>query len=536
MRQVKDMLENHKIWIIFLFLLVLTGCSTEDTTPKSHDASKATNGGELVISSVREPDTLDVQKTTWVDNANVHLFDYLIGRDMDGSIIPGLVKDYTIADDGKSWTFHLRENVKFHSGEELTAESVKASMERFIKQSPVNFLAGPITGVEASDKSTLIVNFSEPYAPFIAGLTSIYLSPLDPAALKSEGDKFGNKPSGTGPLLFEKWIRGDSITFVKNEQYNWGPDDAENKGGTNVDKVVFRFIKDENTRMLEFNQGNIQIMLDVPPSSVKTLENTSGVQLHKLLDNGLTYLAINNDKPLFQDPKVRKAINLAIDRNQIVQYAMEGYAKPMYGPLSPTIPGYSEKVEKMAEQMYTRNVEQAKQLLHGAGWSNVNGNGVLVKEGKQLSIELLLTDEPVMQRIAQILQNQLKEVGIDLRITVQDDSTIRTNESKKMHDLILWQYGWSDPDILYILFGKDIPTRLFSTPELEELLIKGRQTMDEKARMAVYEKVQELLVTESPWVPLFARERITAYRDIEGFKVNPYKKIVIQDIKLKKQQ
>ena len=133
-----------------------------------------------------------------------------------------------------------------------------------------------------------------------------------------------------------------------------------------------------------------------------------------------------------------------------------------------------------------------------------------------------------MQRIAQILQGQLKEIGIVVNISVQEPAAITANTPKGLHDAILNMYGWSDPDILYMLFGKGSSLRMHYEPEeLHNLLTKARQTMDTDERMKIYEQAQQFLVEESPWVPLFVRENVTAYRDINGFKQNPYSQSII---------
>ncbi|MED4885845.1 ABC transporter substrate-binding protein [Lysinibacillus fusiformis] len=524
--KVKKKTSGIKLIVMVMIMVILAGC-TPDSNEQSSGNGDSKSKNTLVISSVREPDTIDVHKTTWVDNSTANIYDTLLKRDLEGNIIPGLAEKYDISDDGKIWTFYLDENVRFHSGEPLTAEAVKKSFERFLEYSAVKFLAGPVDKMEA-DGQKLMVYFTEPFAPFASGLTTAYLAPMDPKALDEYGEDFGKKPSASGIFKFEERVRGSSITYMKNEGYNWGPPFVDNKGAPGFDQYEFRFITDDDTRVLEFKKGTTQIMTNVPPNYIKDLEATEGVKIDRMFEQGITYLGFNNKKPMFQDKRVRQAIALGINRDPLVEFALEGYAKPLFGPLPQSIPGYSEKVEGEAAQKYTQNVKKAKSLLEEAGWKDTNGDGIVEKDGKPFSFEIWLSDEPVMQRIVQILQGQLKEIGIVVNISVQEPASISANTPKGLHDAILNTYGWSDPDILYMLFGKGSSLRMHYEPEeLHNLLTKARQTMDMEERMKIYEEAQQFLVEESPWVPLFVRENVTAYRDINGFKQNPYSQSII---------
>jgi peptide/nickel transport system substrate-binding protein len=530
---------KKKAWKILLIslisvMVILTGCNpktnekSSGTETKGSEAGAGKSGNTLVISSVREPDTIDVHKTTWVDDSNGQIYDTLLKRDLDGNLIPGLAEKYETSEDGKVWTFYLNKNAKFHSGEPVTAEAVKNTFERFLKHSAVKFIAGPVDKIEVVDPQKLMIHFTEPFAPFASGLTTAYLAPMDPKAVDEYGDDFGEHPSAAGIFKFGERKRGSSITYTKNESYNWGPPFVENKGAPAFDKYEFRFITDDDTRVLEFKKGTTQIMTKVPPNNIKELEKVEGVKINSMYEQGITYLGFNNKKPIFQDKRVRQAIALGIDREPIVDFALEGYAKPVFGPLPPTIPGYSEKVEGEAEQKYKQNIKEAKSLLAEAGWKDSNGDGIVEKDGKPFSFELWLSDEPVMQRIVQIIQSQLKEIGVDVKISVQEAAAISANTPKGLHDALLTMYGWSDPDILYMLFAKGSSIRLhYESEQLHDMLTKGRQTMNPEERMKIYEEAQQFIVEESPWVPLFVRESITAYRDIDGFKQNPYSQYII---------
>ncbi|MED4572099.1 ABC transporter substrate-binding protein [Brevibacillus agri] len=524
---------------VLLATAMIAGCSaqtaTQTTQPDGDGTSKSNN--TLVISSLIEPDTLDLHKTSWLGNENGLLYEPLLTRDTTGKIVPRLAEKYEISQDGKTWTFTLRKNTRFHSGEPVTAAAVKESFDRMLEISPVKGIAGPIEKVEAADEQTLKIHFSKPFAPFINVVISGLVSPIDAKTAKELGDGFGDKPSGTGAIQFEKRERGASLLYKKNPDFNWGPEYATNKGPLHVDNVLFRFLKDDDTRLMEFKKGTIHVLHDVPANAVAELQALPDVEIQKMMDIGIKYIAFNNQHPLFGDVRLRKAVALSVDRAPLVAVALNGFGKPIYGPLAPTIFGYSEAIENKAKQMYTRDLGQSKQLLADAGWTDSNNDGIVDKDGKPLSVELLVSQEPAFSRAAQILQSQLREAGIDLKITVQEMTTIKDRISKKSYDMALMYYGWFDADILYLIFEKSNATSRmhFTKPELDELLNKGREAASEEERIRIYEQAQEILLNESPWVPLWVNELVTATRGIKGFSLNPYTQyFILNDVTLDK--
>ncbi|MBP3039945.1 ABC transporter substrate-binding protein [Bacillaceae bacterium Marseille-Q3522] len=526
---------KKRILLLFIcFLFVFAGCSQKPAS-NSGNGSETQTGGTITVTSVREPDTLDVQRTTWVDDANSHLYEPLVKFDFEGNIVPALAESYEVSPDGLVITFKLKENSKFHTGTPVTAEAIKKSFD-LMKTARTSYMLGTLSEVVAVDDLTAEFHFSEPFAPFLSNATTAYLAPLDPSVIDEYGEDFGTHASSTGILKLSEIKRGSSITYESYDDYNAAPDYVENKGAANFDKVVFRFIPDDDTRMLEFKSGKSQVMLSVPPSYISQLESDPNVTLERTLANGITYLGFNNEKPIFQDKRIRQAIALAIDRTPIVDYTLEGAAQPIFGPLPPTIPGYSQEIEDAAAEKYALDIDEAKSLLAEAGYTETNSSGIVMKDGQPLSIEIWVTQEPTNQRIAQVLQEQLKAAGIELRITVQEDATIRAQTPEGLHEMILWTYGWYDADILHSLYGRGLSTRVhYQNDELISILEKARVTVEPKERIDLYKLAQEILVEESPWVPLYVRQNVVAYRDLEGFKLHPMTGgIIWSDVELKK--
>ena len=506
--------------------LLLSACSGGGAKPSpspgtSAPAAPATSApapkpiSNLVIATVRDPDTLDTQRTTWVDIANNIAYEPLVSRDENGKIVPNLAESWEISPDGKVWTFKLRKGVKFHSGAPFNAEAVKATYERMLAKetaSPVAYMLGPLTNIDVVDEYTAKLTFSEPYAPFWAPLTGAYLAPYDPAVLAKEGLNFGEKPSAAGPYQFKERTRGSSLTYVKNPNYTTIMPYVKNQGAAKFDSITVRIIPDEQTRVLELEKGNIHIVTSLPPQEVKRLESSKDINIIRQPENGIWYLGFNNKKAPFTDKAVRTAISMAIDRRPMVEVAMEGLAQPIHGPLPTTIPGYSDAIDKLARETYPYDVNKAKQVLADAGYKP-GADGMLAKDGKPLGASLWITNEPVQQRLAQMVQSQLKQIGFNVKIEVLEDAAIRAGTPEGKHEMILWTYGWTDPDILFFLYYTGRSTRVhFSTPELDKMLMAGRTTVDEAERMKVYEEAQKYLVEQQPWVPLFVRQNAFGIR------------------------
>ncbi|MDH4616914.1 ABC transporter substrate-binding protein [Brevibacillus sp. AY1] len=525
-----NMKKRTKSWLIptVIASLLFTGCApaSQENPEPSQELAK----GEIVVAAVTEPDSLDIHKTSSIGEPTEHLYATLFERDLNGEIVPGLVKDYKVADGGKEITFELKENAVFHSGKPINAEAVKKSFERFLEKSPFKTNAGSIEKIEVLGETTFKITWSEPYAPFFSNATSAYLAPLDVSTLDAQGEGFDKNASAAGRLQLTEVKRGDSVVYKPFEKADWGA-----KGTPGFSKVTFRFIPDDETRILEFKKGSVNVLLDVPFQYIEELEKEPGVELERVSDYVMTYLGWNNKLPIFQDVKVRQAIALAVDREPIIQNTMRGAAKPVFGPLPEVVNGHSPAIEEKARQKYTQDKEKAKQLLAEAGWSEKNGEGIVMKDGKPLSVEMWVQNEPAMQRVAQILQHQLREIGIDVRLTVKESAAIIEQTPKGSHQMILWSYGWFDADILYfLLFGKGKSTRLhYEVDELDALLQKGRVEMDPEKRFKIYEEAQEFLVEQSPWVPLFVRESITATRGLKNFKKHPISnRIIWQDVEV----
>ncbi|GGA20880.1 ABC transporter substrate-binding protein [Psychrobacillus lasiicapitis] len=507
---------NRKRFVVFMmfidFLLIVSGCNRSKET----DANKGKDR-EVVVGLVSEPDSVDIHRTSSTGEANIPLYDTLLKLDNDGNIVPNLITDYEVIGDGKEVIFNLKEDAVFHSGKPVNAEAVKLSFERLISSSPFSTNAGDIDSIEVLSDYSFKITWKDQFAPFFINATTPFLAPLDVSVLNGEGEGFEKNPSGSGPLKLVKINRGDSLVYEPYKDFNW---ESQKPG---FDSVKFRFIPDEETRILEFKKGNVDVLLNVPYQYIEDLEKDSEVTIKRVQSDTLSYLGWNNKQPIFQDVKVRQALALAIDRESIIDNTLNGEAQAVFGPLPKTVFGYSEKIETMARDKYTRDIDAAKKLLAEAGWNETNKDGVVMKDGKEFSVELWVDDDPANQRAAQVIQNQLMEIGVKINIAVKESATIIEQTPKGVHEMLLWSYGWPDADVLnFLLFGKDKSKRLhYENEKIYSILDKAAIEMDQEDRSKLYEEAQEMLVEESPFIPLYVKENVTAIRNFESFDVHP---------------
>ncbi len=503
--------------------------------------SKSDKKDTLTVAIIRDPDTLDTQRTTWVDAANDILYDTLVRQDINtGEIIPGLATAWELSEDGLTWTFHLRKGVTFHNGEPFNAHAVKATFERMLDPktaSPVTYMLGDfIESIEVVDEYTVKLHYSKPFPSLLnSGASTGFLAIYPPKYLAEKGNDFGLHPIGTGPVKFVEHVRGSHILYERFDDYNWGPDYAQNKGPLHFKYLEMRIIPDESTAVMELERGNVDLLYSVPPQEVQRLAE-KGFQIHKAPANGITYWGFNVKKWPFTEKAVRVALAKSIDREEIVEYALEGLAVPNYGPLPSSIWGYSEEIEARAKELYGYDPEGARAILAEAGWVDTDGDGIVEKDGRPLEFKLWVRNFPVEQRIGQIIQASAAKVGAKVNIEIVEDAAYRAGMANGAQDTILWEYGWFDPEILGNMFKTGVSTRTwYSSPELDELIDAGATEVDREKRKQIYYEIQNNLVDFAPWVPLYFKQNVFAVSpDVKNFRMHQYRweQLVLNDVML----
>ena len=521
--------------------LALTGCGgskTSDITESSAAGAESESAAEvkgvdvdttgyLVAALNADIQTADVQKTSKDYEVPFNIFDRLVdvevGADGNSKIVPSLAESWDISDDGLEYTFHLRQGVKFHNGNDFTAEDVAYTFHRLLTvEGGVNtefidqikgadeLLAGEtdtLEGVEVVDDYTIKVTLKEPFAGFLASISSPGVSIYDSEATEAAGDQFGMDPAvtvGTGPFEFASWSFNNQLVLTRNEDY-W-------KGASELPGVVIKIIPDTETQSMMFESGELDILdLDYAADSVDRFTETYPDQIVQGPRVGIVYFTMNFNKEPFQDVRVRKAVQMSIDRQAILDALYGGRGQVEQGIFPHGLIGFNPDQEEIKY-----DPEAAKALLAEAGYA----------DGFDMEIAADSSASDTMTMALEIVSDQLAEVGINAEIKNYDESTwLETRKSGELGSFMsTWSADYNDPDnFIYTFFGNEEKTKIrsinYPDTEVMERVAKARTIVNEDERLAEYKALEEKIVHEdAAWVPMFSRLHLFAVsKRVQGF-------------------
>ena len=452
--------------------------------------------------------------------AIMQMFESLLFLDTDGKFYPWLAQRWEYSKDGKSITFSLRHDVKFHDGTPFNAEAVKFTFDTIMdpklgSQGAIDFL-GPYKSTDVLDPYTVRVNWTEPFAAALTNLSNPWLlSIVSPAAVRKLGnDGFARNPVGTGPFKFVEWVPRVRVVMERNDAYNWAPGPFKRQGPSALRRVVVRIIPDNSTRVAALDKGEIDVCDQVPPIEVKRFQGSQGfdMMIGDVSGIPLAHL-INTQLEPTNDLRVRQAYMYAINRPQVAQQVFFGVAKPAYGPITPTTPGYWPGVEKM----FAYDPAKARQLLDEAGWTMGPG-GVRTKSGRPLEIHFITLLEPDLE-VA--VQAAVKDVGI--RLNVERVTKARQDEMVMHGQYNIGEIRWVavDPSVLDIpLFSRNIPApgkfkfnwSRFGSPELDRLLRVADGQIDSRQRAKTLADIQRVVLDRGLMFPVHVSPQPVGFR------------------------
>ena len=348
---------------------------------------------------------------------------------------PGLAERWEMSADGREWTFHLRKGVRFHDGTALDASAVVFSLERQRDASHpyhrpdktgLEFsyaeMLKTIRKVEALDPLTVRITIDRNYAPFEANMAMVAVAIVSPSAAMTWRQEYYLHPVGTGPFRFSEWKDG-RIVLERNDEY-WDKPPA-------IDRLVFRAIPDGRQRLIELESGAIDVAYSILPGELQFVDLHPDLQLYRAAANNVAYLAMNSTRPPFDDPRVRRAVNYAINKDPIVKLAYQGMATPATGPLPPTQWGYHPV------DTYRYDPERARELLKDAA---ADGHFDPYRIHK---LYLPSTPRPYLpdpESVARVIQANLKAVGLETELVVQGIKAHVESLQNGEQDLAL--FGW----------------------------------------------------------------------------------------------
>ena len=475
----------------------------------------------LVIGHVAELQTLDPAQAVTISDFRIlsNVFDGLLAY-KEGSleVEPALATSWTISDDGLTYTFKLREGVKFHDGTDFNSDSVKFNFDRVTDKNhpyfdtgpfPFVFELGPVASTEVIDKYTVAIHLSSPYAPMLTMLASSIggLAGISPAAVQKYGKEFSRNGVGTGPFKFKLWESNRQIVLEANPDY-WGAP-PKLKG------VVFRPIVDENARVSEMLAGGTDLTVEVPPDNVATFAADPRFVFVEQAGPHLWYLLLNTKEKPFNDKLVRQAANYAINKTALVDKILKGTATVAAGPTPPAFAAHDADLAP-----YPYDPEKARGLLKQAGYPDgVDVTFYVTESGSGML-------SPVIMGTA--IQADLAAVGIRARIETYEWNTFLGKLLPGMEgkaNLAELSFMSQDPDMhpfLALKTGAPVNAGYYSNLEIDRLIDQGRATPDPAARAAIYKKMQEIAVDDAPWVYVANwKQNAVSAASVKGFTLQP---------------
>ncbi|WP_309570309.1 ABC transporter substrate-binding protein [Deinococcus sp.] len=470
-------------------------------------AQQVERGGTLQLAVDQSPVGLDPHVATAFSTFVVtgQIYESLLEVDANLKIRPLLASKYTRSDDGLTYTFTLRPGVKFHNGDALSAGDVVYSMNR-VKDpktaSPLASRLSSVTSVKASGPLQVTFTLSKPYAPFLSEVATIDI--VDQKYVEGGGN-LQRAAIGTGPFVFKQWIPDTALVLDKNPAY-WA------KGQPYLDGLKFNIVPDASTRQIGLQGGTYQFLPNIDASVAATLKTAPGVQLLRSQDLAYSLLGMNVSRKPFDDPRVREALNYAINRPEIVQGVYFGDAVPG-GPIPPALKTYATPVSNFP--CYTYSPAKAKDLLRQAGYPN----------GVDFSILTFSTIKTVSDA-AQVLQAELAPAGFRAKIDIQEFGNFVQNWRNSNFDAFVSLNGGSvDPDgQLYrtVVSGGSTNVFKYKDPAVDALLEQGRSTTSNGSRVRTYAQLQKTLACRGPAAFLAYGALYSATRsEVQGFTPNP---------------
>ncbi|WP_404311440.1 ABC transporter substrate-binding protein [Agrococcus terreus] len=512
--------------------LLLTGCGAAQGQPQASGEAEVAQGGTLRVGfGGADVANYDPHQRPQLFPRTVtrQIADTLTEQDPEtGEILPWLAESWEISDDTTEFTFHLREGVTFSDGTPLDAEAVAANFDRIVEIGPLAFIAGSYfrgyVGAEVLDERTVRVTFDAPNAQFLQATATQSLAILAQATLELDPERVAaGEVIGSGPFTIESYEPEQRLVLAAREDYAWPSPIAENEGRAHYDTVEISFLPDATTLAGSVQSGQLDFAYILDASTTSTIEASGATLLRTPMPAISIPLVPLLHREVFQDEDLRRALSLATDREAIVDTVFQGAYVPATGVLTTTNPGYVDLSDELQH-----DPEAAAELLDGTAWSTVGDDGIRTDDaGEPLAITIQYTGGGTTETLLQLVQQQWRQVGIDLRLEPVADLSEFTIHDYPF-DITTWSQTRADPDVLRIVYSSFYENQSFlyghADAEVDEALGRLQTTVDPAERLEASETVQRLLLERGYTVPLYDLVQFSAaapgiqgaHADIEG--------------------
>ncbi len=458
------------------------------------------------------------------------VYDTLVYRDpVTGAFVPGLASRWEVSADGRTYTFTLRTDVVFHDGTPFNAQAVAANLDRITNpdngSQKARFMLGPLAGYQVLDDHTIRLDLSEPYAPLLDSLSQVYLGIASPTQLaRYDNATYQFHQVGTGPFRMVEYVPGDRLVITRNPEYAWGPP-FYTLPETPVQTIEFRFFEDPPTRALALESGEVQIVGEIQPIDAQLLSGNPEIRLYPVPIPGQPLQFLMNTRRFPTDSlPVRQALILATNRAAIAETIFQRFSPIAFGPLTAVTENYYPQVA----DTYLYDTAQAQALLSAVGFTERNSDGILVvptglqttnpqttatqtpgptasSAGLPLKLTMIVPPWGQIPQVAQLIQSQWRQVGIDLEIRqVAGLGQLREAAAAGTYNLIALNFFGRDPSLLEQFFLSDgaLNWTGYSDVELDTYLREAGQEIDPERRSAFYAAAQTRIMEQALILPI----------------------------------
>lgn len=512
-------------YVLLLIVLTLGACSVEgDERPRS----SITYGLTLIPSGI-DP---HIHSSTELGIVLRQVYDTLVYRHPETlEFVPGLAREWSVSDDGLTYTFLLRDDVTFHDGTPFNAQAVAMNLDRIIAPETGSQRAAAMLGTyeryEVIDDDTIQLILSSPFAPLLDSLAQVYLSIASPTALAEYSvNRYQFHHVGTGPYTFVEYVPSDRIVLRRNPEYAWAPSFyARGPQDPNiVEEIIFRFYVDESTRRVALENDEAQIMGELLPTDARVIAANSQFQLIPTPIPGQpAQFMFNTARPPTDNLTVRQALVLATNRPAVVDTVYGGFSPVAWGPLSSMTSFFTNSVINDL----TFDQEQSLTLLERVGFTDQNGDGVLENgAGEDLALTMLVPNWGRLPQVAQVIQEQWRQIGIRLVLEpVPGFNALLDRVENEPYHLVSFDTPGIDPIMLnqYFVSGAARNWMNYSNPQLDAVLEAAAGERDPSVRRGLYVQVQEFVMGEALILPV--REYVNlnaASARIENLRYDAY--------------
>ncbi|TGA96902.1 ABC transporter substrate-binding protein [Sporolactobacillus shoreae] len=508
---------------LMILLLVLTaGCSGSNNASQNTGKNQVVKGGTFVYGRPAPVTSFDEYSEITSNNAFAidKVFEPLVAFNKDGKIGNWLAKSHSISKDGLTYTFVLRDGLKFSNGTDVTAKDAAFSIQQHLIDKGPLAISAQVASIKAKDNKTLVITLKEPYTPFLSELAN-FSNGILPNNFGGVSEKqFFKKPIGTGPFVVQKWDPAGDLTFVKNKYY-W------QKGKPYIDKLVYKLIEDDSQAINQLKAGEVNAIESLPLENANELKQNAGTGVLTSGSWSIEQLFFNTLDKHFSDVHVRRALALAIDRPALTKALTFGYAEPANSLLPPAILYNTNKTIKALNF----DTNAAKKELAKSAYPHGFSTNLLIASGNSTTAHL-----------AQILQQAGKTIGININIESIELASFRDRFFAYNFSTMIngGQADYPDADSILAFqtdpkgFSKSYWTH-YTNNNVTKLLYEGQKTPDGPARAKIYANLQQILADEVPYIPLYYPDVLIGVRSsVKGLVVLPNGSVRFDSVQITK--